>query len=504
MEEGTHNSSPRAALRRLLAESLVEVGNRLARSIVDGAMTAGRELDAEDPVQMRIFVHGPLADAVRTTVDDQAAERVIDHYELTRGLAEEADVSEPATGIVLVVSPDYSLRDRLENLMEVEGFFTQSAADANEALTLCRATAVCLMLLDEDADTSGAEGPYLALRHRLEADMPATVLLTADDDRPRPRCPTLSKSLDPLAVLEMVHALATAEVPTGSDTSPDPPQLRGWAGASPYAPLVYEALELVAAPELRDQLLAESLWAAGLEAVPTDRTLFSQFVNDALHRVIAAKLGEEDADAVVLDLQSTSGIHQRASVMANKRPSSIPPPEAEEIEQKAGEEVDGELSGIHRPGLAKAEEPAAGSDDHDEDLVAPEEVPSRIRSAPIKVLIADDDETLLGMLERCLDAAGFQVATATNGRDALSICLKFEPAVLVADMHMPVLNGRDVAQLLKRMREDRAPATILLTADPTIPRHIDHVAEVLGKPVRAQHLIDTIERVAGSISEKVV
>ena len=508
-------------MRGLLQEALAAPGERLPSEAILEALPRGDAPNADDPVQMRLFVHGPLAEAVAAVMGRACAERLVDHYELTRGLAEEATTPDAHAGAVAIISPSYSLRDRLENLLDVEGFLTFSGADTAEAIALCKAEPIALVLIDEDAPEPLYDEPHRAMRSALGSRMPATVLLVGEDEgRARPSCPLLAKALDPMKVLEVVHALAS---PDSVDTTPDEPararttSSQRWAGKSPYAPLVYEALELVAAPEVRDRLLREALARAELEAVPTDRTLFAQFVNDALYHVIARTLGEEDADAVVLDLQSTSGIHQRAAIMANKQPSSIPPPEAQAFEETAEED---ELSGIHRPRLAISEAPTEAADDphaalleHLDELAPeparrasplPDDSPSHVRGKAVRVLLADDDETLLGMLERTLDAAGFEVATATNGRDALSLCLRYEPTVLVADMHMPVLNGRDVAQLLKRMRDSRAPATILLTADPTVPRLIEDVAEVLGKPIRARHLIEAIERAAGTAAEHVV
>jgi len=541
MSRGTKPSRSRDALRGLLHEALD--ADREHREAVLAALEPNAEPDVDDPVQMRLFVHGPLAEAVTQVMGRRSAERLVDHYELTRGLAEEADAERsgeqlpedghPNAGAVVVISPSYSLRDRLENLLDVEGFVTFSGADTAEAIALCKAESVALVIIDEDAPEALYDDPHRGLREALGSRLPATVLLTADDDRRRPRCPALAKALDPMAVLEVVHALASPGLPESSSSAPPTfPSPRTvserWAGQSPYAPLVYEALELVAAPQVRDRLLAEALALADLEAVPADRTAFAHFVNEALRTVIARTLGEDDADAVVLDLQSTSGIHQRAAIMAKAQPSSIPPPEAKELEQTAEQD---QSSGIHRPapGELPSSDVVSASDLPTEEVddgfayeplfepkrarITPEEpdaspvpddAPSHVRDKSVRVLLADDDETLLGMLERTLDAAGFEVATATNGRDALSLCLRFEPTVLVADMHMPVLNGRDVAQLLKRMREDRAPATILLTADPTVPRAIEDVAEVLGKPIRARHLVEAIHRAAGDAAERVV
>ncbi|MCA9619379.1 MAG: response regulator, partial [Myxococcales bacterium] len=211
-----------------------------------------------------------------------------------------------------------------------------------------------------------------------------------------------------------------------------------------------------------------ALERADLTAIPSERTAFSQFVTGPLAEVLRERLGEEAADAVVQDLQSTSGIHQRP-VIPDDLDVAIAPPVGDLFDD-----------------LDPLEAPLELETTHDGE--------SGVRHGSIKVVLADDDERLLAVLERMLVTEGFTVLTATNGRDALSICLRDEPDVLVADMHMPVLNGRDVAQLLKRMRDDLAPATVLLTADPTVPRQLPNVAAVLGKPIRSHELISAIER----------
>ncbi|MEZ4440031.1 MAG: response regulator [Polyangiaceae bacterium] len=240
------------------------------------------------------------------------------------------------------------------------------------------------------------------------------------------------------------------------------------APSSPYNYLVMEALELVAAPNKREGLVLAALERADLTAIPSERTAFSQFVTGPLAEVLQERLGEEAADAVVQDLQSTSGIHQRP-VIPDDLDVAIAPPVGDLFDD-----------------LDPLEAPLELETTHDGE--------SGVRHGSIKVVLADDDERLLAVLERMLVTEGFTVLTATNGRDALSICLRDEPDVLVADMHMPVLNGRDVAQLLKRMRDDLAPATVLLTADPTVPRQLPNVAAVLGKPIRSHELISAIER----------
>ena len=53
------------------------------------------------------------------------------------------------------------------------------------------------------------------------------------------------------------------------------------------------------------------------------------------------------------------------------------------------------------------------------------------------VLVVDDDQKLLKMLRRTLVYEGFDVATATDGREALSQVEARQPDVIVLDWLMP-------------------------------------------------------------------
>lgn len=74
---------------------------------------------------------------------------------------------------------------------------------------------------------------------------------------------------------------------------------------------------------------------------------------------------------------------------------------------------------------------------------------SRSRERHPKMLIADDDPSVLGLLaERCA-AAGFEVKTATNGVQALIKTIQSHPDIIIIDVHMPDADGLTVcAQLL--------------------------------------------------------
>ncbi|MCU1693886.1 MAG: two component transcriptional regulator, winged helix family [Frankiales bacterium] len=86
-----------------------------------------------------------------------------------------------------------------------------------------------------------------------------------------------------------------------------------------------------------------------------------------------------------------------------------------------------------------------------------------------RLLVVDDEPNILELLSVSLRFAGFEVATATNGADALNRVREFSPDMLVLDVMMPGLDGFDVVSQL-RSRGDRVPVLFLTAKDATEDR----------------------------------
>jgi two-component system alkaline phosphatase synthesis response regulator PhoP len=84
-----------------------------------------------------------------------------------------------------------------------------------------------------------------------------------------------------------------------------------------------------------------------------------------------------------------------------------------------------------------------------------------------KILIVDDEPTLLQTVRAYLEQEGYQVRTALDGRAALQEARAFEPDLIVLDIMLPELDGLEVLRRLRR--GDGAPAlrdvyVVMLTA----------------------------------------
>ena len=69
------------------------------------------------------------------------------------------------------------------------------------------------------------------------------------------------------------------------------------------------------------------------------------------------------------------------------------------------------------------------------------------------VLVADDEEAVVSVLQRSLTRLGYQVLTAFDGEEALTVASRFQPDIVVLDVSMPRLDGLEVCGQLRRDSE---------------------------------------------------
>jgi CheY-like chemotaxis protein len=78
-----------------------------------------------------------------------------------------------------------------------------------------------------------------------------------------------------------------------------------------------------------------------------------------------------------------------------------------------------------------------------------------------RVLIVDDNATNLKLASVVLGSAGFQVATANGAQEALDAVLRFQPRVILMDLHLP---ERDGLSLTRQLKGDPATSGIVIVA----------------------------------------
>lgn len=82
-------------------------------------------------------------------------------------------------------------------------------------------------------------------------------------------------------------------------------------------------------------------------------------------------------------------------------------------------------------------------------------------TAPATVLVVDDEPSIRTVARAYLEQAGFRVATADNGPDALRLAMDERPDLVVLDLNLPGMDGMEVAA---RLREASDVYVLVLSA----------------------------------------
>lgn len=80
------------------------------------------------------------------------------------------------------------------------------------------------------------------------------------------------------------------------------------------------------------------------------------------------------------------------------------------------------------------------------------------------ILIIEDEAPLVTLLRYNLEGAGFEVAEAHDGEEALIAVDERRPDLIVLDWMLPLLSGLEVCRQLRRKQETRSIPIIMLTA----------------------------------------
>ena len=110
------------------------------------------------------------------------------------------------------------------------------------------------------------------------------------------------------------------------------------------------------------------------------------------------------------------------------------------------------------------------------------------------VLVVDDDTSILDTVSSILTGEGYHVVSAATGEEALAAIARKQPALILLDMRMPVMDGWAVARAL-REQGIRVPI-VVMTAAESAKRWADEVGAegYLAKPFGLDDLLATVER----------
>ncbi|MEQ9322788.1 MAG: response regulator [Polyangiaceae bacterium] len=222
--------------------------------------------------------------------------------------------------------------------------------------------------------------------------------------------------------------------------------------------------------EVADAIMFNAMRMAGTGAIPEDPAGVLFFVLGSLDVAVERRVGRNTADEILAELEPVlTDARERAAATAyhsGVAPKSEPSfPAVTTVDETLVE------SGVHPRVEAEA---------------SPATLPAEVGT--IVVVSADGRER--DGLRRRLQQQGHRVVAARDGHVGLALCVRYEPDVVICDLDMPRVSGRELVSSLKLALGDHRPRIILLT--PSVVDPIPDVTYQVPKPVHPQvlrHLI---------------
>jgi DNA-binding response OmpR family regulator len=114
-----------------------------------------------------------------------------------------------------------------------------------------------------------------------------------------------------------------------------------------------------------------------------------------------------------------------------------------------------------------------------------------------RILLVDDEQAITENLSPFLERSGFAVAVATNGEEALQLIDEIDPDLVVMDVLMPRMDGREALRRL-RQKGDWTPVILLTQVGESVERAMaleEGADDYLNKPFDPHELVARIRAV---------
>src|SRR5512134_1155164 len=114
------------------------------------------------------------------------------------------------------------------------------------------------------------------------------------------------------------------------------------------------------------------------------------------------------------------------------------------------------------------------------------------------LLIVEDDPDILKLLDAALTFKGYRVVMARNGQEALEAIQVMRPAIVIADIMMPKLDGFGLVHRIRINPETRDIPVVFITATYVAREDREFALNIgatrfLQKPVDMEHFLATVE-----------
>ena len=119
-------------------------------------------------------------------------------------------------------------------------------------------------------------------------------------------------------------------------------------------------------------------------------------------------------------------------------------------------------------------------------------------SATLKtILVVDDEPVLRTIVREILHEEGYAVIEAADGRVMLEIMARERPDLVLMDVMMPGIDGREAYQQLRSQPEHRDVPVVMMSAGVRPTRLDPSLAGFMAKPFDLNQLVELVARLIG-------
>lgn len=120
-----------------------------------------------------------------------------------------------------------------------------------------------------------------------------------------------------------------------------------------------------------------------------------------------------------------------------------------------------------------------------------------------KVLLVEDDEGILDAMTMILEEEHFEVFPLADGTKVFETVSSFEPDVVLLDVLMSGVDGREVCKELKKDNTTKHIPLIMVSAHPSIKNSVEECGAnaFLAKPFEVDDLIVLVSKYAGVLNQ---
>lgn len=126
-----------------------------------------------------------------------------------------------------------------------------------------------------------------------------------------------------------------------------------------------------------------------------------------------------------------------------------------------------------------------------------------------KILLVEDEEIMIGLLERKLTQEGYEVSVAKDGEEGLKVMKKIKPELVLLDIIMPKMGGFEVMEEMAKNKEVKNIPVIVISNSGQ-PVEIDRAQKLGAKDwlikteFDPQEVIEKVKKHIGPAFEKFI